>query len=88
MILSGVSPDEYTLTSVLTACSHSNMPEQGMKIFLEMSNDYNIKAGIIHHNCMVDMLARSGRVQEAFNWIERNIKTPDIITWTTLFAGG
>ncbi|XP_058724241.1 pentatricopeptide repeat-containing protein At4g21300-like [Vicia villosa] len=65
-----VTPDEVTFTSVLTACSHSGLVEEGLQIFGIMMKEYAIIPSEVHYSCIVDLLSRSGRLKEAYNLVK------------------
>src|SRR6185503_11146103 len=44
-----------------------------------------IKPNIEHYTCLVDVLGRSGRLEEAENLINK-MESPDIITWKALLG--
>ncbi|XP_019058463.1 PREDICTED: pentatricopeptide repeat-containing protein At1g09220, mitochondrial-like [Tarenaya hassleriana] len=56
-----LKPNGITLLSVLTACSRGGLAEEGLEIF----NKYQINPDVKHNGCLVDMLGRSGRLEEA-----------------------
>ncbi|WVZ60507.1 hypothetical protein U9M48_010518 [Paspalum notatum var. saurae] len=60
-----VAPNAVTLLAVLSACSHAGLLDEGCRIFCSMKQRYNIEPGIEHFGCMVDLLARSGRLTDA-----------------------
>ncbi|CAK9177833.1 unnamed protein product [Ilex paraguariensis] len=60
-----IEPDRITLIGVLTACSHAGLLEEGKKVF------ESIKAPETdHYACMVDLLGRVGKLDEAKSLIE------------------
>ncbi|KAJ4708312.1 Pentatricopeptide repeat-containing protein [Melia azedarach] len=61
----GVKPDSVTFLSVLTACGRNGMVDMGRHLFYSMGKDYLIEASPEHYSCMVDMLGRAGRLEEA-----------------------
>ncbi|XP_058073222.1 pentatricopeptide repeat-containing protein At1g03540 [Magnolia sinica] len=65
MIKEGIRPDYISFIGVLFACSHSGFVDRGRGYFISMKEDYSIKAGIEHYNCMVDLLGRAGLLEEA-----------------------
>ncbi|KAG8364661.1 hypothetical protein BUALT_Bualt18G0021500 [Buddleja alternifolia] len=65
MIQERVKPDYISFIGVLFACSHSGLVDQGRKYFISMCKDYGIKGGVEHYSCMVDMLGRAGKIEEA-----------------------
>ncbi|KAH0849441.1 hypothetical protein HID58_096395 [Brassica napus] len=67
---SGVKPDAVTFVAVLSACSYSGLVDEGLKIFEEMSEVYNIQPSNEHYCCVTDMLGRVGRVDEAYEFVK------------------
>ncbi|CAH9094729.1 unnamed protein product [Cuscuta epithymum] len=65
MKLKGVKPDAITFLSVLTACGHKGRVGEGIEIFSSMTRDYSIQPSEEHYACVVDMLGRLGRLNEA-----------------------
>ncbi|TYG87211.1 hypothetical protein ES288_A13G195200v1 [Gossypium darwinii] len=61
----GWKPNRVTFVSVLNACSHGCLVEEGLKFFKKMVNEYQILPDIKHYGCLVDMLGRTGRLEEA-----------------------
>ncbi|XP_020586597.1 pentatricopeptide repeat-containing protein At2g02980, chloroplastic [Phalaenopsis equestris] len=82
----GISPDGITFIGILYSCSHSGMVEQGLRYFRDMSNDYGIVPGIKHYGCIVDLLARTGRLEEAYDFINGLPIKPTPILWRTLLS--
>ncbi|KAI4352538.1 hypothetical protein L6164_006778 [Bauhinia variegata] len=58
-------PDSMTFMSLLSACSHSDLVEQGRLYFHDLESVYGIKPEIEHYACMVDLLVRAGHLEEA-----------------------
>ncbi|KAL5719783.1 Pentatricopeptide repeat-containing protein [Ranunculus cassubicifolius] len=52
----GVNPNYITFVSVLAACSHGGLVEEGRHWFQMMSRDFHIEPGVEHYACMVDLL--------------------------------
>ncbi|KAJ7974349.1 Pentatricopeptide repeat-containing protein [Quillaja saponaria] len=63
-------PDEVTFTSILTACSHSGMVEEGLQLFRTMVKEYSMLPCEVHYSCMVDLLSRAGRLEEAYDLVK------------------
>ncbi|KDP22505.1 hypothetical protein JCGZ_26336 [Jatropha curcas] len=76
----GVEPNHITLTSILSACSHSGLIDEGRKCFAEMIK-LSMKPEIKHYACMVDMLGRAGFLQEAFSLIKSMPSPPNDSVW-------
>ncbi|KAL1360855.1 hypothetical protein HN51_006233 [Arachis hypogaea] len=67
MIRSGVVPDGVTLLALLVAYTHKGLVDEGIRLFESMKREYRIEPRIEHYGAMVDMLGRSGRLQEAYD---------------------
>src|SRR5260221_7930 len=80
-----VQPDSFTFVSLLNACSHSGLVDEALYYFKSMKNQFQITPNNMHINCIIDTLGRAGRLEEAENII-KEMKEPDIITWTTLLG--
>ncbi|PRQ55700.1 putative tetratricopeptide-like helical domain-containing protein [Rosa chinensis] len=65
-----VEPDEVTFTSILTACSHSGMVNEGLRVFKSMVEDFSIIPCEEHYGCMVDLLSRAGLLEEAYKLVK------------------
>ncbi|XP_077223899.1 pentatricopeptide repeat (PPR) superfamily protein [Tasmannia lanceolata] len=85
MISENYLPNSITFVSVLSACSHSGRIE-GQRYFESMSKDYGIVPVEEHYACMVDLLGRSGRINEALSFIEKMPVEPGASVWGALFG--
>ena len=61
----GMKPKEATFVSVLLACSHAGLVDEGRRYFDSMSQNYGITPRLEHYACMVDVLGRVGFLDEA-----------------------
>ncbi|XAR60875.1 hypothetical protein NMG60_11034413 [Bertholletia excelsa] len=86
MVKLGIEPTSITFVAVLNACSHGGMVELGFKIFETMNTGYKIEPQMEHYGCMVDLLGRVGRLEEAYNFIKTMKITPDHIIWGALLS--
>ncbi|CAN6464450.1 unnamed protein product [Victoria cruziana] len=77
MIGEGTRPNHVIFTSILSACSHSGLLEQGQQYFKSMVDDYGIEPSLNHYACMVDLLGRSGRLYDAEKLVEKMPMAPD-----------
>lgn len=71
---------------VLSACSHNGLVDRGMEYFYSMECDYSIRPNIKHYTCMIDLLGRSGRLNEAENLMKNMPVEPDPATWGALLS--
>ncbi|GAB2277347.1 hypothetical protein Dimus_012051 [Dionaea muscipula] len=69
MLSTGVKPDRVVFTGVLNACSHAGLVDEGLKYFELMVGKYNIAPDQEIYGCVVDLLGRAGRVEEAYELI-------------------
>ncbi|KAL8504817.1 hypothetical protein ACS0TY_016127 [Phlomoides rotata] len=84
MIRSRVRPDEITFVALLCACSRSGMLVEGMQCFNSMEIVYSIAPNLKHYACVVDLLGRAGKVDEAYEFIKKMPMKPDPAIWGAL----
>lgn len=87
MTETNIKPDDATFASLLSAFSHSGLVGEGQYWFDIMVHKYKIPPGEKHFACMVDLLARAGRVEEAYELIDSMNTEPGIAVWVALLAG-
>lgn len=83
---SGIIPDGVTFISILYACSHAGLIEQGCEVFDRMTKVYGIKPAIEHYGCMVDLYGRAGELQKAYDFVSQMPIPPTDIIWRTLLG--
>ncbi|KAJ8625735.1 hypothetical protein MRB53_034265 [Persea americana] len=83
---SGQKPDAVTFVGVLCACSHAGLVDQGLCYFESMRNEYKFTPRIEHYGCIIDLLSRAGRLNEAFGFISAMEVRPNAIIWRTLLS--
>ncbi|CDP20304.1 unnamed protein product [Coffea canephora] len=66
-----VIPDQVTFVGVLSACNHAGLVSAGLTLFNCMTQKYGIEPLAEHYTCMVDVLGRAGRLEEAFELIRK-----------------
>ncbi|KAL5720710.1 hypothetical protein ACHQM5_013353 [Ranunculus cassubicifolius] len=86
MELQGVRPNEVTFVGVLCACTHVGSVEVAMHHFDSMRTMYSIDPNIEHYSCMVDMLGRAGRLEEAVSFAESIPGKPNSVIWGALLG--
>ncbi|EPS67476.1 hypothetical protein M569_07298, partial [Genlisea aurea] len=86
MTASGVKPDFITFIGLLFACGHAGLVERGRYYFNSMAKDYGITPCSDHYACMVDLLGRSGKLDEAEELIDRMSIEPDAAIWKSLLG--
>jgi pentatricopeptide repeat protein len=83
----GLTPNEITWTVVLFSCSHRGLIEQGLQIFNEMQKaDSKVMLSEQVYNCVVDLYARAGRLDEAEQIINSMPMPANKVTWMTMLG--
>lgn len=80
-------PNSSTLLGALCACSHSGLLDKGRKIFREMTRKYSVAPKLEHYSCYVDLLARSGNIEEALGVVNSMLYEPNNFVWGALLSG-
>ncbi|XXG46704.1 hypothetical protein AAC387_Pa02g1480 [Persea americana] len=86
MLASGIQPTDVTFVGVLRACSHAGMVDQGLSYFKAMTEGYNVEPTIEHYGCMVDLLGRAGRLEEAEKLMKSTEEGRDVVLLKTLLG--
>ncbi|KAI3687234.1 hypothetical protein L1987_80928 [Smallanthus sonchifolius] len=86
MVLNGLSPNDVTFLSVLSACGHGGLVKEGQVLFDKMVHNYGLKPTIKHYGCMVDLFCRTGCVTEAMELIKNMPLEPDAVIWRSVLS--
>ncbi|KAJ3670172.1 hypothetical protein LUZ60_010496 [Juncus effusus] len=86
MLQSKIRPNYVTFISVLSACSHAGLLEEGKFWFNSMKRDFCIEPRIEHFGCMVNLLGRAGCLNEAHDLIKGMKIKPDSVVWGSLLS--
>nr|XP_043622536.1 pentatricopeptide repeat-containing protein At4g04370 [Erigeron canadensis] len=73
---SEIEPNHVTFLSILYACSHNGLVNEGISLFKTMTNHYKIKPKLEHCACMVDLLCRAGRIEDAYDFYMKMFSEP------------
>lgn len=82
----GVEPNAATFVSLLVACSHDGLVAEGQQYFKMMVQDHGIAPSIKHFTCMVDLLGRSGCLDEAERMLRETPFESEAVGWVTLLS--
>ncbi|EEF50695.1 pentatricopeptide repeat-containing protein, putative [Ricinus communis] len=82
----GQMPDGFTFIGILTVCSHAGLVEEGLKYFNEMQNFHGIEPKLEHYACVMDMLGRAGRLDDALRLVHEMPEQPDSRVWSSLLS--
>uniref|UniRef100_A0ACD5WPX6 Uncharacterized protein n=1 Tax=Avena sativa TaxID=4498 RepID=A0ACD5WPX6_AVESA len=82
----GVAPNEVTFLAVLNACSHGGLVFEGKKHLESMVRQYGLSPNTEHYGCIIDLLGKAGRLDEAYELIRSLSPHGDAMAWRTLLA--
>ncbi|KAK4278143.1 hypothetical protein QN277_016031 [Acacia crassicarpa] len=83
MISYGMKPDSITFIALLSGCSYSGLADKGQELF-NMMEDYEMKPSVEHYACLVDILGRAGRIEEALDLVRNMPMNPSGSIWGSL----
>ncbi|XVF52157.1 hypothetical protein PTKIN_Ptkin04bG0242200 [Pterospermum kingtungense] len=86
MCESGIRPSKSTFINLISACSHSGLVNEGLLHYSLMLGEYGVEPVTEHHVCIVDMLGRAGKLQEAYEFIKQIPKEPEPGVWGALLS--
>lgn len=82
----GCKPNQITFLGVLSACVHVGLVEEGRHFFNSMKLLHNIEPEPDHYACIVDLLGRSGLLDEAVKLIHSMPFEPHAGVWGALLC--
>ncbi|KAL7110401.1 hypothetical protein ACP275_05G023700 [Erythranthe tilingii] len=82
-----INPDGVTFIGLLNACTHGGLVPEGRSYYNTMIEKYGIEPQIEHYGCLIDLLARSGKFEEAIEVVEGMRIPPDEVIWGSLLNG-
>ena len=82
----GVRPDEVTFVGLLNACTHGGLVEKGYWYFEMMVQEYGIEPQIEHYGCLIDLLGRAGRFDEAMDVVKGMVYWSWSICYYSIFG--
>ncbi|WCJ24151.1 Pentatricopeptide repeat (PPR) superfamily protein [Euphorbia peplus] len=86
MLQLGNKPDAITVVGILSACGRSGLVDEGLRIYNSAIREYGVKPTIEICACIVDMLGKSGQLQEALNFIRTMPMKPGPSIWGALVS--
>uniref|UniRef100_A0A2P2Q8Y3 Pentatricopeptide repeat-containing protein n=1 Tax=Rhizophora mucronata TaxID=61149 RepID=A0A2P2Q8Y3_RHIMU len=86
MRLEGTKPDNVTFVNILSACSHMGLVERGWAYFNTMLDEFGIVPSVEHYACMVDVLSRAGKLNDAKQFIESANIEHGLYLWRILLG--
>lgn len=87
MLQEDVRPDEVTFVSLLSACSHAGLIDEGHGYFISMSVVYNLSPSLEHYVCLIDLFGRAGWLEEAEDLIQVMPHKATSAAWSAMLSG-
>ncbi|KAL2252409.1 UNVERIFIED_CONTAM: Pentatricopeptide repeat-containing protein [Sesamum indicum] len=84
MLIAKHRPSYVTFVGVLSACGFLGRVDEGFYYLNHMMREFDIEPGLEHYTCIVGLLARAGRLDEAENFMRSIPIKWDIVAWRTL----
>ncbi|XVE67209.1 hypothetical protein DITRI_Ditri08aG0141700 [Diplodiscus trichospermus] len=81
-----VQPTYVTFISVLIACAHAGLVDEGWAYFKAMVNEYGIEPGAEHYASLVDNVGRNRQPKEAMDLIKSMPFEPHKAVWSALLG--
>ncbi|KAI4341752.1 hypothetical protein MLD38_026437 [Melastoma candidum] len=79
-----IVPDHISFLAVLYACSHSGLVDEGTNMFKSMQSKFHLEPWPEHYACVVDLLGRANRFEEAYEFIKSIPGEPTAEVWCAL----
>ncbi|XP_030506030.2 pentatricopeptide repeat-containing protein At5g04780, mitochondrial isoform X1 [Cannabis sativa] len=86
MLKDGVQPNHITLVSVLCACNHAGLVTEARNYFESMKELFGIEPMQEHYACMIDLLGRAGKLDEAMELVNTMPFQPNGSVWGSLLG--
>ncbi|XP_021742249.1 pentatricopeptide repeat-containing protein At3g18970-like [Chenopodium quinoa] len=81
-----VRPNTVTFTSMLSACCHAGLVEEGLYLFHNMEKEFGVAPQIEHYGCVVDLLGKAGLLREAYDFIVGMPTESNSVLWRSLLG--
>ena len=84
MLREGFTPNEYALTSVVSACASTVALEEG-KLMHSLASENSFDSDDVFMNALVSMYGRCGSVEDALTMFKM-MRNRTVVTWTAMLA--
>ncbi|GER41384.1 pentatricopeptide repeat protein [Striga asiatica] len=84
MLLAKQQPSYVTFVGVLSACAFLGRVNDGFHYLNSMKTQFGVEPGLEHYTCMVGLLGRAGRLDEAVGFMRSSPVKWDVVAWRTL----
>lgn len=79
-------PNGVTFLAVLQACAHGGLLREGCEYFAMMGEVFKLSPRLEHYTCVVDLLGRCGRLEDALSFVQSMPVEPDAGVWGALLG--
>lgn len=86
MIKSGEEVDAMAFLAVLSACNHAGLVEEAQTIFTQAGKTYQMPLTLEHYACYINLLGRSGNIDDAFEAVRNMPMNPSARIWSSLLS--
>lgn len=86
MLSEGIRPTHGTFVGLLLSCTHAGLVDKGLEFFRSMEKDHGLVPEMKHYGCVVDLLSRSGNLDQAYEFIKQMPTVPDVVVWRILLS--
>ncbi|KAD3336991.1 hypothetical protein E3N88_32511 [Mikania micrantha] len=86
MLKTGIKPDAISVVGVLSACSKSGLVEKGLDAYNKAITVFGFEPTVEICSCVVDLLGRSGQLNEALIFIKAMRVEPGPSVWGALVS--
>lgn len=80
----GLTPDGITFIVLLSGCSHGGLTHEGQRLFNRMKTEFGVSPTLEHYACLVDILGRAGKLEEALEVVKSMPMKPSGSIWGSL----
>jgi pentatricopeptide repeat protein len=86
MVDDRIAPNHITMTSVLFACNHAGLVDEAKRYFNSMKEMFGIDRTEEHYACMIDLLGRAGKLDDAMDLVNSMPFEANGAVWGALLA--
>ncbi|KAF0914814.1 hypothetical protein E2562_031917 [Oryza meyeriana var. granulata] len=86
MVDEGIDPNHITMTSVLCACNHAGLVDEAKRYFNSMKEMFGIDRTEEHYSCMIDLLGRAGKLDDAMELVNSMPFQANASVWGALLG--
>ncbi|MQM08597.1 hypothetical protein Taro_041452 [Colocasia esculenta] len=81
-----MKPNSASFLSIISACSHAGKIQKGYELLKMMTKVYGLSPKAEHFSCMVDLLGRSGKLNEAWDLLKETPSPTTSVYYSLLGA--